>query len=475
MNSSPDKLPPHSLEAEQAVLGCILDTPLTGNNTNQLQTIREKFQQDEVFYDLRHQTIWHAIEYLVSEGKPVDLITLQQELKTRGQLDQIGGIDYLGQLQDTVPGSANLPYYLDIVWEQYVARRLIQINLRKNELVETGEITESLVARIDQEHKQWTSLLDRGAVSPKNLKTPGDFADEYMQQWFDRKDDTYGYSLPFEFPLRLRPGATTVMTGDNGSGKSTMLNWIAIHVMQQLQPGEKVCLASMEMPCATTLWMMARQILACGMLERDQDTERRVFEVLVWLNERVLLYDFLGITDRHELINTFEYAATRLNAKFFELDNLMKVGIADDDYAAQGQFIQRICDFNLARSTHTIVVVHENKGDGSAKQKVRGSKQITDAPDNVIGMKRNEDKASKLEELKAEHKAQTITTDEYNAKVNGMRLIWDSKFTLNKQRWPGAQQNGSKWLYFDKPSLRLVPQGESIRPLILKKHQNTEA
>lgn len=474
-----EKLPPHNLESEQATLGCLLNVSLhSEDNRAAIRACRDKFQQDEVFYDLRHQQIWHAIEYLDTRGERVDLITVQQELKNRALLDQVGGIAYLSELQDRVPSAANLPAYLDHVWEQYVMRRLIQRNTRQTQLIEEfGAVDEAYLARIEQENRDWAALLDRGAVTPKNLKAPSDFLQEYFEQWFDRKDDTYGYALPFEFPLRLRPAATTLMTGDNGSGKSTMLDWIAVNIMRQLDAaaGERVVVASMEMPPATTLWIMARQILACGKLERTEDNEKRVGDALAWLNARVLLYDFLGITDRHELLNTFEYAARQQRGKFFILDNLMKVGIADDDYAAQGQFMQRICDFNLKHRTHTIVVVHENKGDGSAKQKVRGSKQLTDAPDNVIGMKRNEDKAQKLEELKAELSAKKIDFTEYTNRVDGMRLTWDSKFILSKQRWPGAQQNGSKWLYFDKPSLRLVPQGEPIRPLNLKSQAPHEA
>lgn len=468
-----DQLPPHADEAEQAVLGCLLMPAFAPEQTEQqqaaLQLCRDKFQQDDVFYDLRHQTIWNVIQFLTSEGKPVDIIMVQAELKNRAQLDQVGGIGYLNALQDTIPSAANAAEYIGIVWEKYVLRRLLQKNAAQADVVQQfGSVDESYIARISQSHKEWEALLDRGAVTPKNLKEPGEFMQEYFEQWFDRKDDTYGYALPFEFPLRYRPAATTLMTGDNGSGKSTMLSWKAIHVMKQLdvEAGERVVIASMEMPPATTLWIMARQLLATGRLERNDDNERLVGAALAWLSKRVLLYDFLGITDRHELINTFDYAATRQGGKFFILDNLMKVGIADDDYAAQGQFMQRICDFNLKHKTHTIVVVHENKGDGSAKMKVRGSKQLTDAPDNVIGMKRNEDKANKLEEAKAELAAKKLTLPEYNSKVEGMRMIWDSKFILSKQRWPGAQQNGSKWLYFDKQSLRLVPQGETIHPLI---------
>lgn len=471
-----DRLPPHSTEAEQGVLGCVLLAGLDGGANAPLTAAQEKFQGDEVFYDLRHATIWHALTFLASEKKPADFITVVEELQSRGQLEQVGGVAYLNELQDAVATVANLPTYLDLVWEKFVTRQLIQRNVFVNQLVERGELNEGLVASIEDSNKRWLEMLDRGAVTPKHLKSPGDFMAEYFEQWFDRKDDTYGYALPFEFPLRFRPAATSLMTGDNGSGKSTMLSWMALHVMRQLDvtAGERVVLASMEMPPATTLWIMARQLLACGKLERNDENERRVGDALAWLQQRVLLYDFLGITDRHELLHAFEYAATRQGGKFFILDNLMKVGIADDDYAAQGQFMQRVCDFNLKQQTHAIVVVHENKGDGSAKQKVRGSKQLTDAPDNVIGMKRNEDKANKLEELKAELNAKKIDYTEYQNRVDGMRLVWDSKFILSKQRWPGAQQNGSKWLYFDRPSLRLVPQGEPIRPLPIRTPKNHE-
>lgn len=465
-----DRLPPHSTEAEQGLLGCLLTQSLDGGVNPGIKTCRDKFQADEVFYDLRHQTIWHAITYLAGEGKPIDIITVQQELNSRALLDQVGGIPYLSSLQDSVPSLANLPTYVDIVWEKYIFRRLVKKNTAQVGVVyDWNGADESYVARIEQEHKEWQALLTRGAVTPKNLKPCSEFTDEYFAQWFDRKEDTYGYALPFEFPLRLRPAATTLMTGDNGSGKSTMLCLMANAVAKQLDvdAGEKVVMASMEMRCATTLWIMARQLLGVGKLERTPENESLIASALAWLNARVLLYDFLGITNQHELLNAFEYGAEHVNGKFFILDNMMKVGIADDDYAAQGQFIQRVCDFNLKRGTHTVVVVHENKGDGSAKQKVRGSKQLTDAPDNVVGMQRNEKKAAKIEELKAELRAKKIDFNQYESAVGGMRFEWDSKFLLSKQRYPGAQQNGSKWLYFDKQSLQLVTDaGEPSLPMI---------
>lgn len=456
----PDRLPPHDDKAEQGVLGCILLAP-----NECLPGCRNKFGDDEVFYDLRHQLIWHALVFLHSRSEGIDIITLQTELNNRQQLDQVGGIPYLNALQDGVPSAANLSYYLEIVWEKYVWRRLVHKNTDQiGTVYEWNGAAESYAAHVDQEHQAWKSLLDRGQLTPKNLCAPAQFGEEYYQQWFNRHDDTYGFELPFKFPLRLRPKATTLMTGDNGSGKTSMLCHIAVCIANQLDvaAGEKLVLASMEMPPEVTLWIMARQLLGLGAKQQDDEpTRKKLVKALAWLNARVRLYNFLGITDHHELLNTFQYAAEHEHGKFFILDNMSKVGIADDDYAAQGLFMHAVCDFNIKRAAHTVVVVHENKGDGPAKYKVRGSKQLTDAPDNVVGMKRNEDKGAKLEELKAREKAIDDTSRsaadqraEISSERNKLFNVWDAKFVLSKQRWPGSQQNGSRWLYFDRQSLQ---------------------
>ena len=447
-----DRLPPHDEPAERGVLGCVLQAP-----AEWLPVVRAKFGTDEVFYDLRHQTLWHTLTYLHAAGTSVDIITVQAELTNRGQLDQIGGIGYLLELERDNPSAANLPAYLAIVWEKFIFRTRLAINAEQSAVIyDNNGAAESYVARVDAQHQAWKALLQRGLPTPKNLKAPGEFGEAYYNQWFNRHEDTFGYALPFEFPLRYRPKATTLMTGDNGSGKSSMLCLTSVIVAKQLDvaAGEKVVVASMEMPPEVTLWIMGRQLLGLGKLECTDENIAKTVRALAWLNQRVLVYDFLGITDRHELLNTFHYAAEHQHGKFFIIDNMMKVGIADDDYAAQGQFIQAVCDFDIRRNAHTIVVVHENKGDGNAKQKVRGTKQLTDAPDNVVGMKRNEAKGEKLEEFKAELKAGQISREVYDGKVRGIATTWDSKFMLSKQRWPGSQQNGSRWLYFDKTSLQ---------------------
>jgi len=117
-----DRLPPHSLEAEQGVLGCVLLAP-----AECLGECIEKFKPGaEVFYDLRHRTIYEALVEMFDHKEPIDAITLQQRLKDRQQLEAVGGLAYLSALPDTVPTAANLGYYQEIVREKFILRKMIQ-------------------------------------------------------------------------------------------------------------------------------------------------------------------------------------------------------------------------------------------------------------------------------------------------------------------------------------------------------------
>ena len=117
-----DRLPPHSPEAEQGVLGCVLLAP----NECMGECIGKLKPGAEVFYDLRHQTIFRALVEMFDSREAIDLITLQQRLKNQQRLQEVGGIAYLAALPDAVPSAANLSYYLDIVQEKYLLRKMIQ-------------------------------------------------------------------------------------------------------------------------------------------------------------------------------------------------------------------------------------------------------------------------------------------------------------------------------------------------------------
>lgn len=116
-----DRLPPHSVEAEQGVLGCILLSP-----ADCLCICIERFKAGSLtFYDQRHQEIYGALVEMHDAGRNIDFITLQQMLKDRNILEGVGGLSYLASLPDKVPSAANLEYYLDIVREKFVLRRMI--------------------------------------------------------------------------------------------------------------------------------------------------------------------------------------------------------------------------------------------------------------------------------------------------------------------------------------------------------------
>ncbi len=117
-----DRLPPHAPEAERGVLGCILLSP----NECLGECIQKFTGGAEVFYDLRHQTIYGALVEMYDHREAVDIITLQQHLADRRQLEPVGSIPYLNQLQDSVPSAANLSYYLEIVQEKFLLRKMIQ-------------------------------------------------------------------------------------------------------------------------------------------------------------------------------------------------------------------------------------------------------------------------------------------------------------------------------------------------------------
>jgi len=120
---SADRLPPHSPEAEQGVLGCILLSP----NDCIGECITKFKGGSEVFYDLRHQTIFDAVAEMFDRREAIDIITLQQRLKDKQLLEQVGGIAYLAALPDVVPSAANLSFYNDIVLEKFLLRKVIRV------------------------------------------------------------------------------------------------------------------------------------------------------------------------------------------------------------------------------------------------------------------------------------------------------------------------------------------------------------
>ncbi|MDR1785047.1 MAG: replicative DNA helicase [Spirochaetaceae bacterium] len=116
-----DKVPPHNTEAEQAVLGALL---LDGNAVSKVAPVLHP----DTFYSKRHSLIYEAIISLYSGGEPVDTITLKDKLISLGKLEEAGGVVYLSGLTDTVPTSANVDYYANMVLDASIRRELIKLS-----------------------------------------------------------------------------------------------------------------------------------------------------------------------------------------------------------------------------------------------------------------------------------------------------------------------------------------------------------
>ncbi|MCX5702505.1 MAG: replicative DNA helicase [Candidatus Omnitrophica bacterium] len=113
-----DKLPPQNLEAEMAVLGSML------MDENAVSVACESLGRDSFYRDI-HKEIFEAIVELYNSNKAVDLITLTDELKRKGVLEQIGGVSALTALVNSVPTAANITHYVSIVKEKSILRTLI--------------------------------------------------------------------------------------------------------------------------------------------------------------------------------------------------------------------------------------------------------------------------------------------------------------------------------------------------------------
>ena len=111
---------PHNLEAEQALLGCLLiDTRI------QVE-VAAYIKEEEDFYAESHKYIFKAMEDIIQQNKPVDMVTLTDALEKTGSLAQAGGIEYIAELTNIMPSSANYQRYLDIVTRDSMLRKLMR-------------------------------------------------------------------------------------------------------------------------------------------------------------------------------------------------------------------------------------------------------------------------------------------------------------------------------------------------------------
>ena len=147
-----DRIPPHSIEAEQSVLGSIFLDPETVVNVLE-------YLESSDFYRKNHQIIFDAILQLNNRNEAIDVVTISNELDTKNQLENAGGMEYLAELAVAVPTSANVEYYAKIVEEKSILRNLIR---SATEIVRKGyEEGDELAVMLDSAEQNILQVSER--------------------------------------------------------------------------------------------------------------------------------------------------------------------------------------------------------------------------------------------------------------------------------------------------------------------------
>lgn len=149
-----DKLPPQAIDLEEAVLAAVI------NHRDAIYTVAELLNT-ECFYKSEHQTIFETCLSLFNENKPIDLLTVSNELKKMSKLDLIGGDVYLVRLSQTVAGTAHLEYHCLVILEKFVKRKAIQISsgVIENSYSADSDVFE-LLERIYREFNQISDAVN---------------------------------------------------------------------------------------------------------------------------------------------------------------------------------------------------------------------------------------------------------------------------------------------------------------------------
>ena len=236
------RVAPHSVEAEASVLGSILlDNEVLVNHAASLIP--------EMFYREGHRKIFAAVRALADRGEPVDLVTLTEELRSRSQLDDVGGPAYLVGLADAVPTAAYAEAYLKIVEEKHTLRQLISASGKVMQLAYDAQLPlEELLDRAEQLIFDLSRQRDTSEFQAMDRLVHQTF--EYITQL--HSSGGIGGGLPSGFhdldeqTTGLQPGSLNVLAARPSMGKTALSLSIAQNVA--LRHKKAVAVFSLEMP-----------------------------------------------------------------------------------------------------------------------------------------------------------------------------------------------------------------------------------
>lgn len=260
------RLPPHSIEAEQSVIGgLLLDNDVWDKIIDVLNA--------GDFYRQEHRTIWTHIERIINSSHPADVITVHESLSTSGDLEKVGGMDYLNSLAHNIPSTANVHRYAEIVREHAMLRKLIHV---------ADEIASTAVSPQGREARQ---LLDEAEakvfqIAQEGARRTADFQElqPLVAQVLKRIDELYhqeggsditgvpsGFIDIDKLTSGMQPGDLIIVAGRPSMGKTSFAMNIGEHVA--IEQGLPVAIFSMEM---AAVQLATRMLGSVGVLDQHR-------------------------------------------------------------------------------------------------------------------------------------------------------------------------------------------------------------
>ncbi len=252
------RTPPHSMEAEQSVLGGLMLDRAAWDNVGDVITADD-------FYGADHKLIFESIASLCSEAQPCDVVTVSEHLQRLGKLGEVGGLAYLNTLTRDTPGSANARSYAEIVKERSLLRQLVTTGSEIASSVwnEEGETARELVESAERK----IFAIAEGSSRGKGYVS----AKQALPALIDQIDDLYNNpnkprGLPtgfIDFDAKtggLRPGDLLIVAGRPSMGKSTLAINMAEHAALKEGVRASVAIYSLEMPAEQILTRMLSSV-----------------------------------------------------------------------------------------------------------------------------------------------------------------------------------------------------------------------
>lgn len=239
------KMPPHSLEAEQSVLGGLL------LDNDAWEKVSDKLVAED-FYRKEHRLIFKAQRFLAENTRPMDVVTLYEFLEQEGEADDIGGLAYIADLAKNTPSASNIIAYADIVRERAVLREMISVS---NEIADAayfpkGRNSDSL---LDLAESKVFKIAEQRENKDGGLKSVGSFLENAIDQVqiaMESKGGLTGLASGFKDLDRMTNGFQNsdllIVAGRPAMGKTTFAMNIAEHA--SIHSGKPVLVFSMEMP-----------------------------------------------------------------------------------------------------------------------------------------------------------------------------------------------------------------------------------